>query len=61
MPSLVSGKFSDRDVIFSGYLQTYIDRGVKNLVQLSDSLLFRDFIRVAACRAGQMLNVHDFG
>ena len=59
MPGLVSGKFSDRDVFYSSYLQTYIDRDVKDQVQLSDPLLFRDFVRAAACRAGQMLNVHD--
>lgn len=59
MPGLVSGKFTDRDVFYSSYLQTYIDRDVKEQVQLSDPLLFRDFVRAAACRAGQMLNVHD--
>lgn len=59
MPGLAGGKFSDRDVFYSGYLQTYIDRDVKDQVQLADSLLFRDFVRAAACRAGQMLNVHD--
>ena len=59
MPGLVSGKFTDRDVFYSSYLQTYIDRDVKEQVQLADPLLFRDFVRAAACRAGQMLNVHD--
>lgn len=59
MPGLVSGKFSDRDVFYSSYLQTYIDRDVKEQVQLADPLLFRDFVRAAACRAGQMLNIHD--
>lgn len=59
MPGLASGKFSDRDVFYSSYLQTYIDRDVKEQVQLADPLLFRDFVRAAACRAGQMLNVHD--
>ena len=59
MPGLVSGKFSDRDVFYSSYLQTYIDRDVKDQVQLADPLLFSDFVRAAACRAGQMLNVHD--
>lgn len=59
MPGLASGKFSDRNVFYSNYLQTYIDRDVKEQVQLADPLLFRDFIRAAACRAGQMLNVHD--
>ncbi len=59
MPGLASGKFSDRDVFYSSYLQTYIDRDVKEQVQLADPLMFRDFVRAAACRAGQMLNVHD--
>lgn len=59
MPGLASGKFSDHDVFYSSYLQTYIDRDVKEQVQLADPLLFRDFVRAAACRAGQMLNVHD--
>ena len=59
MPGLVSGKYSNRDVFYSSYLQTYIDRDVKDQVQLSDSLLFSDFVRAAACRAGQMLNIHD--
>ena len=59
MPGLASGKFSDRDVFYSSYLQTYIDRDVKEQVQLADPLMFQDFVRAAACRAGQMLNVHD--
>lgn len=59
MPGLISGKFTDRDVFYSSYLQAYIERDVKEQVQLSDPLLFRDFVRAAACRAGQMLNLHD--
>ena len=59
LPGYVSGKFTDREVFYSSYLQTYIDRDVSELVALTDKLLFRDFIRAAACRAGQMLNVHD--
>ena len=59
MPGLASGKFSDRDVFYSSYLRTYIDRDVREQVQLADPLLFSDFVRAAARRAGQMLNVHD--
>ena len=58
-PGYVSGKFTDRNVFYSSYLQTYIDRDVSELVALTDKLLFQDFIRAAACRAGQMLNIHD--
>lgn len=59
MPGLVSGRFTDRDVFYASYLQTYIERDVTEQINLADKLLFRDFIRAAACRAGQMLNVHD--
>lgn len=59
LPGYISGKFTDRNVFYSSYLQTYIDRDVSELVTLTDKLLFQDFIRAAACRAGQMLNVHD--
>ena len=59
LPGYVSGNFTDRDVFYFSYLQTYIDRDVSELVALTDKLLFQDFVRAAACRAGQMLNVHD--
>ena len=59
MPGLVSGKFTDRDVFYNSYLQTYIERDVSELIARVDKLQFLDFIRAAACRAGQMLNVHD--
>ncbi len=59
LPGYVSGKYSDRNVFYSSYLQTYIDRDVSDLMALTDKLLFQDFIRAAACRVGQMLNIHD--
>lgn len=59
LPGYVSGKFTDRNVFYSSYLQTYIERDVSELVALADKLQFQDFIRSAACRVGQMLNIHD--
>lgn len=59
LPGYRSGKFRDRDVFYSSYIQTYIDRDVSDIIQNVDKLLFADFVRAAACRAGQMLNVHD--
>ncbi len=59
LPGLVSGKFTDRNVFYSSYLQTYIDRDVSDMIARVDKLQFQDFIRAAACRTGQMLNVHD--
>lgn len=59
MPGHRSGKYKDRDVFYSSYVQTYINRDVADMLPGVDQLLFSDFIRAAACRAGQMLNVHD--
>ena len=59
MPGHRSGKYKDRDVFYSSYIQTYINRDVSDLIPGVDKLLFADFIRAAACRAGQMLNIHD--
>ncbi len=58
MPGHRSGRYKDRDVFYSSYIQTYINRDVTDLIPGVDKLLFADFIRAAACRAGQMLNVH---
>ena len=59
MPGLLSGRHKDRDVFYSSYIQTYIERDVSALVDVKDPLVFSDFIRAAACRVGQLLNVHD--
>lgn len=59
MPGNRSGRYTDRDVFYSSYLQTYINRDVSDMIPGVDKLLFADFIRAAACRVGQMLNTHD--
>ena len=59
MPALVSGKFTNRDVYYSGYLQTYLSRDVKEEIDLKDGMRFLDFLRAAACRVGQELNLHS--
>ncbi len=59
MPGYRSGKFTDRDVFYSSYIQSYIDRDVTDMLPGVDKLLYADFIRAAACRVGQMLNIHD--
>lgn len=59
MPGHRSGKYSDRDVFYSSYIQTYIDRDVSDMIPGLNKLLYADFIRAAACRTAQMLNVHS--
>ena len=59
LPGYRSGRYTDRDVFFGSYVQTYIDRDVSDVIGGVDKLLYADFIRAVACRTGQMLNVHD--
>jgi predicted AAA+ superfamily ATPase len=58
MPGHISGKFTNRDVFYSSYLQTYLERDVSEMIDGVDKVRFLDFIRAAACRVGQQLNVH---
>lgn len=59
MPGYRSGRYTDRDVFYSSYVQTYINRDVVDMISGVDRLLFTDFVRAAACRVGQLLNAHD--
>ncbi|MBQ6610533.1 MAG: ATP-binding protein [Oscillospiraceae bacterium] len=59
MPGHRSGRYTDRDVFYSSYIQAYINRDVSDMIPGVDKLLFADFIRAAACRVGQLLNTHD--
>ena len=58
LPALLSGKYSDNNIYYSSYVQTYINRDVSDIANV-DKLLFSDFIKSAACRTAQMLNIHD--
>jgi len=58
LPAHISGKHKNRDMFYSSYFDSYIDRDIRDVVDLKDEFLFRDFVRAAACRAGEMLNMH---
>lgn len=59
MPALVSGEKSNHQIYYSSYINTYIERDVKELSDSVDSLKFLDFITAVAARCSQMLNVAD--
>ncbi len=59
MPALASGKYTNRDIFFSSYLQTYISRDVLEDIDIKNDSIFVDFIRAVACRVGQELDVHS--
>jgi uncharacterized protein len=58
-PSLTAGPVTDRDLFYSSYLQTYLQRDVKDLAQVGDELAFVRFLRACAARTAQMLNLAE--
>ncbi len=56
MPGIVSGRFSDRDIYYSSYISTYIERDVRELSGDIDALKFNRFVTAMAARTSQMLN-----
>lgn len=57
-PALVAGS-PDHDVFYSSYLQTYIQRDVRDLARVGDENTFLRFVRAAAARTGQLLNMTE--
>ena len=46
---------------YANYYQTYIERDVRQLINLKDASLFDKFMRLLAGRTGQVLNKHSLG
>lgn len=64
--SLVDGGFPEvlarpraKALWFSSYLQTYLERDVRQVLNLRDLGVFRQFLSVLAARHGQLLNSTD--
>jgi predicted AAA+ superfamily ATPase len=58
-PALVLDKNMPRDLFYSSYIQTYIQRDVRDLTRVGDEKSFYTFLRAAAARTGQLLNYAD--
>ncbi len=56
LPVVALGTTTDRDLWFLGYEQTYLERDVRSLAQVADLVDFRNLLRLAALRGGQLLN-----
>ncbi|MHB9038752.1 MAG: ATP-binding protein [Armatimonadota bacterium] len=59
-PAIALNEEMDRDLFYSSYVQTYLQRDVRDLARVGDELLFLRFLRVAAARTGQLLNLSEF-
>jgi predicted AAA+ superfamily ATPase len=58
-PALFAGSKPDRELFYSSYLRTYLERDVRDLLKIADEANFVKFMKVAAARTGQLLNYSD--
>jgi len=58
-PELYATPNIDRNLFYSSYLKTYIERDIRAMTQISDERTFITFLKVAAARTGQLLNYAD--
>lgn len=58
-PALAVGAVTDRDLFYSSYVQTYLQRDVRDLAQVGDQSAFLRFLRACAARTAQLLNLSD--
>ena len=59
LPAIALNAAVERDLFYSSYVQTYLQRDVRALARVGDELAFLRFLRAAAARTGQLLNFAD--
>jgi predicted AAA+ superfamily ATPase len=58
-PAFALSRGADRDLFYGSYVQTYLQRDVRDLARVGDEMSFLRFLRAAAARTGQLLNMTD--
>ncbi|MCP9447174.1 MAG: ATP-binding protein [Nitrospira sp.] len=58
-PAMYGEESPDRDLYYGSYVQTYLQRDLRDLTQVGDLTVFMRFLRSAAARTGQLLNMAD--
>lgn len=58
-PALIAGPVRDHDLFYSSYVQTYLQRDVRDLAQVGNEAGFLRFVKACAARTGQLLNYSD--
>lgn len=57
MPELVSNPSFDWQLFYSAYVRTYIERDVRELSEIGDTVTFTKFMVAAAASVGQLVNL----
>jgi len=58
-PVISIDRVIDRDLFYSSYVQTYLQRDIRDLARVGDEMAFLRFLRAAAARTAQLLNLSD--
>jgi predicted AAA+ superfamily ATPase len=58
-PEIVCNPDRDFRLWQASYVQTYLERDIRNLRNIGDLTLFQTFLRALAARSGQILNMSD--
>jgi predicted AAA+ superfamily ATPase len=58
-PEVVVGSFSNPDIYFESYLNTYVQKDLRSMLNITDLNAFTLFLRLLATRAAQLLNLSD--
>lgn len=58
-PALHTNAVKNRDLFYSSYIQTYVQRDVRGLAQVGNQDAFVRFVKACAARTAQLLNLSD--
>jgi predicted AAA+ superfamily ATPase len=58
-PAVIDLNPNQRDLFYSSYVRTYIERDVRQLINIGNENAFLKFLRCVAARTGQELNITD--
>jgi len=58
-PAIALNSEVDRDLFYGSYVQTYLQRDIRDLARVGDEMAFLRFLRAAAARTGRLLNLSD--
>lgn len=58
-PAIALNRKADVDMFYSSYIRSYLERDVRQIANIGDLSSFLKFLRSAAARTGQLLNITE--
>jgi predicted AAA+ superfamily ATPase len=59
LPAIALDETPEHDAFYASYVQTYLQRDLRDLARVGDEMAFLRFIRACAARTAQLLNIAD--